>query len=390
MGLLALGVGAGACSPDESKPPAPVVVTHELTTDWEIYPHRISQLELTFEADGARRGELVAQAAGGPFGALDTPSAFYGLEYWSSSALVAVHGSRTVEIPPDSTDGGEAFAASVSEERVIPELADTDDQVALIRGFRIDTDRYDQNPSWVTDIPYDPGNGYTTQGLGISLGDPQVDADGRLAFDIRVRNSLGTADRADMNEAIPQATTWIRVDYIVIGCRGTCEVAGNGVSYTLSTAEYGEDTVHPHGSDAEQTFYTDAAPGSSSTHALFGVTGFDVWVNQDAYKDPACEVVQDDVNFEGDPVSGPGRYMTTFSVRLRDLAHDAGSGEGTGKLDLFFSNSSSFREIGNLCLGVAGTVGMLQFDDAQAEQVTFDTFGLSFTADERFTSEVSW
>lgn len=60
-------------------------------------------------------------------------------------------------------------------------------------------------------------------------------------------------------------------------------------------------------------------------------------------------------------VAGPGRYLTELSVRLWDQAYDASSGSADAKVDMMLSNSSTFVEVGNLCLGLRGEVGLLQF-----------------------------
>jgi hypothetical protein len=253
--------------------------------------------------------------------------------------------------------------------------------VALLRGYRIATDEYEEPPAFEEAIPYDPAHGYTTQGYGIALGSPAVHGE-VVTVAVRARNSLGPSDRGDMNAAIPLATTWVRVDALVVGSRGPAAVQRESVAYTLSTAEYGQSTEHPHAPPADQQIGFEASPGPVSAadldHALFGITAFDVWVNVDDHKDPACVVVQDATNYEGDPISGPGRYLTALTVRLWDRSFDPESGAGGAKLDLHFTNTAQFKEVGNVCAGLAGEVAMLRFADRSALRYEPDPVELTF------------
>ncbi len=373
--LMALGL-PGLLSCDEADPaPSRIVVTHEMTVYWDLLPHRISELELTLRQDSATEAAVLASNDGGSFGVVDTPGARYGLAVWRSRQLVSRVASVTVEIPPGSTVDGEPFSATAPLTVQDADLAGASGLVALLRGYRIATDDYDAPPDFVSDIPYDPGDGYTTQGYGIALGAPTVSGD-EITVSVRARNSLGPADRGDMNTAIPLATTWVRVDVLLVGVRGEADLRRETVGYTLSTAEYGQDTEHPHAPEADQLLSFEGEPGPDQ--ALFGITAFDVWVNLDGHRDPSCVVVQDATNFDGDPISGPGRYLTSLTVRLWDRAYEPTTGAGAARLDLHVSNSAQFKEVGNLCAGFSGEVAMLQFSDPEAGRYAPATTDFTF------------
>ena len=251
--------------------------------------------------------------------------------------------------------------ATVTDER----LASADTLVAFIRGYRIDTDLYEVAPDFAERIPYDPALGYTSQGLGIQLGAPAVEGDD-IRFAVQARNSLGLSDRADMNEAMSEATTWVRVDYLLVGAFGRSHGARAAAEYTLSYATFGQNTVHEHADPSAQEATVTGEPGLPN--GLLGLTGFDFWLNVPGRIDPSCV----EVHAMDGIASGPGRYVTELSVRLWDPQYEPGSGRATAKVDMMLSNSSNFTEVGNVCLGLRGEVGLLQFGGA-ARSSSFET-----------------
>ena len=354
-GLAGLLVASLLVSCGDSGPAEEVVITTELYQRWRDLPHRISRIELTSspltEGTGLR---VTAQNDGGAAGVFDRPRVRIGADRWASSHLRSVEGSVVVEIPPHDPTMPALHAASVTASVTAPELEGASSVVAYIRGYRIDTNLYDTPPDFGDRIPYDPGYGYTTQGVGIQLGEPSVSGS-EITFDVRARNSLGLADRPDMNEAMAEATTWVRVDYVVVGAFGRSNTARGEAEYTLSYATFGTETAHPHATPAAQA--VSVAGDAGLPQGLLGLTGFDVWLNVPGHQDPACVEIH---SMEG-TVAGPGRYLTELSVRLWDQAYDASSGSADAKVDMMLSNSSTFVEVGNLCLGLRGEVGLLQF-----------------------------
>ncbi len=355
---------AGGCAGGDPPPVVPVAVTHELTTRWEVLSHRISRLEITFEADAdGLGGTLVAENAGGPFGAVDTADVRESFALYAGPALRALPLSVEVAIPAPGTTAPEAFVASANARAPAAALGGADTLVAWIRGYRVSTDEYDTPPPFATDplLPYAPSEGFTSQGLGIQLGAPAREG-ADVVVPVTVRNSLGPSDRGDMNAAIPQATSWVRVDLLVVGAVGrAATVTRADVSYTLSTPTYGMGTVQAHASDSAQTLTIAGMAGLAS--GLVGMSGFDFWINAPGHTDPGCIVVQDAVNAWGEPISGPGRYVTELSTRLADARYDASTGSATVRADLFASTTSTGPEIGNLCLGARSEVALLQVDD---------------------------
>ena len=362
--FIALSCLITGCQDDE-RPRAAVPVPRELESRWDLFPHRFSLLELTFEP-AEEGGTVHGLTAGGGWGVMDTPWVRYGWSIWRSRALAWETAQVEIEISPDSEDAGEPHA--VTREVTIPagRLAGAGAVVALVRGFSLSTDEYENPPPFESDpdLPYDPIEGYTSLGMGISLGEPTLRGD-ELVVDVRVRNSLGLSDRADMNAAIPEATSWVRVDLLLVGAFGQGATATSGeVQYDISAADYGQNTVHDHASEEEQQVTIEGVRGPSS--ALFGLKAFDFWLNMDGRHDPDCEVVQDEINSWEEEVSGPGRYVRVMSARLHGESYDSATGRGAAMADLMFSNSSTFKEVGNLCLRARAEVAMLQFDDPDA------------------------
>jgi hypothetical protein len=379
-----------ACQDDEAQPAA-VPIARELGSRWELLPHRLSLMEVSFEPDeGQDRGRLHGACTGGGFGAIDVPWMSYGLSVWRSRRMAFEAASVELEIPPGSEDRGDPYA--VGREVTLPagELAGATAVVALIRGFRLSTDEYDEPPPFESDpdLPYDAGEGFTSQGLGISLSPPTLSGD-QVTLTVRARNSLGLSDRADMNAAIPRATTWIRVDLLLVGAWGEgASLASGETQYDISAAEYGQNTVHEHAPEAAQRVVIEGQPGPSQ--AIFGLSGFDFWLNLEGRHDPSCLVVQDEINSWGEPVSGPGRYVTSISARLHDERYDPASGRGEALADLMLSNSSTYKEVGNLCLRARAEVSMLQLDDPEAELEQPDPIELRLTPGQPRSREVTY
>lgn len=375
------------CRGAKIEPLETVVIPTHLALRWDLFPHRISFMELLFiPSEDGEGGTIEARCDGGSFGAIDTPKVRYGLTVWRSSRLLSVPGSVVIVIPPESEANGEPFSASATVSVHSKKLLRTHALAAYIRGFQITTDVYDTPPSFENEIPYDPSEGYTTGGIGIALEAPERDGD-EIRVSIRARNTLLPADRKDMNAAIPLATTWVRVDFIVVGALGrNARAVSAEKSYSSSFAEYGRNTVHPHAAEEEQLFPIQGDPGPD--RALMGISAFDIWLNVEERHDPDCIVMQDEINSWDEPVSGPGRYVRELAAALSDQTYDPMKGEGTARLDLFISNSSMYKEIGNLCLGFWGRVTMLQFDDPDAESWPLEPYELELTAGESTTQKI--
>jgi hypothetical protein len=394
VGLMCAVVGVatlwGSCKEHDTPAPAPVIVTTELTMRWDLFPHRISLLELTLSRVDAHQAQLEALCDGGEFGLIDVPRMRYGFMTIKSAQLVSREFTIDFAIGPDSAVDGVSFAAVQTLTSSDAALLEAETLTAFVRGFSISTDNYSTPPPFQTDpdIAYDPGRGYTTQGLSIQLGRPRVENQ-QVLIEVAVRNTLGAADRADMNAAIPLATTWMRVDLVVVGVTdgGRGAETRAQTSYDLSYPQYGTRTVQPHADPGLQQITVAGQPERS--HALIGLCGFEIWANVDGRHDPACTVVQDELNSEGEPVSGPGRYVRELSVRLWDHDYEPTDGLGRVKADVYLSNSSEYKEVGNLCLRMGARVSMLQFDDPGALIQRFSPLDLELESEVPTTRDVS-
>ena len=346
----------GACA----EPAVPTaVITTDLTTSWDLLDHRLSLLEMTFVPDDdGGGGTIAAENEGGPFGPVDHVGVHEAFDVFRGDALRAVETSTTLVIEPSGATDPEQMVAAGEAAVDSDAFAGAEVVGAFIRGYRISTNDYDAPPAFATEIPYDPGNGFTSRGLGVQLGTPVV-AGSTVTVPVSARVSHGPSDRADMNAALPLATTWIRVDIVLVAARGVEARATRGeVAYTLSTATYGKNTVNPHADDAAQEVVIAGEPGLAT--GITGLTGFDIWVNVPGRIDPNCVVVQDEINSWGEAVSGPGRYVTSVSTRLWDSSYDDASGQARVRADIYFSDSSMLKEVGNVCMGARAEVGLLQ------------------------------
>lgn len=362
--------------------PSPVAVTTELTHRWDLLPHRLSRLEITMQPDDDGGGTLVGRNDGGTFGAIDRAVARQAFAVHRGAGLAAVPLSVALELAPTGGVDPEAFVVAGEARGPAGALADARASIATLRGYRISTDEYAAPPPFAGDptLPYDPADGFTTQGLGIQLGEPRLDGD-EVVVPVTARVSLGPSDRPDMNAAIPQARVWVRVDLLALGALGAAGHAARGeVAYTLSTPTYGMDTVHPHADDAQQQVAVAGEPGLPG--GVVGLSGFDLWLNAPGRIDPDCMVVQDEENSWGELVSGPGRYVTELTTRVWDVAYDAAAGRADARVDLYLSNRSTVYEEGNLCLGARGEVSLLQLaEPVQTVEVAPDDLELAQDVD---------
>ena len=361
--LVLLLVPAPGC--DDAPPPAALITT-ELNASWANLPHRISAWEMTTSAQaGFEAASATLQNDGGDFGRIDRAQFRVGFSRWRASNLIVRDGSVWVEIPPSDPTQPETHQLQTTTSLVAPEFASAETLGAFVRGYRIDTDRYETRPAFETDIPYDPGVGYTSQGFGIQLGEPTFDGE-NVSLDVTARNSLGPSDRPDMNAAMALASTWVRVDFVVVGARGESAAHRASVSYDLSFPEWDIEQEHEHADPEVQG--VSLAGDVGFRNGLFGLTGFDFWLNVPGRGASDCVEMHDELNYNGEPVSGPGRYVREMSVRLWDTRYDAATGLGEARVDMMLSNRSMFEEVGNVCLEVRGEVGLLQFGGAAREE----------------------
>ena len=238
--LLPLLLGATSCAPD----PGIVTLPSGLEMSWDSMPHRLSQLEITSDLAAAGEETLTAQNDGGDFGPFDQPRARYDYVRAEHAGLSSYQDSiHFVIAPPAEPDSTTRFAAS-QEVVLDTNQLETNESVAIfLRGFRIETDLYDTPPAFQTDPeqPYDPSMGFTTSGFGISLSQPRKAGD-KWKSTITVRNGLAAGDRPDMNAAITEALSWLRVDYLVVGGPSSVVVSTAETHYDLSYPTFGSQT----------------------------------------------------------------------------------------------------------------------------------------------------
>lgn len=372
--------------------PQVVPLVTGLRSIWDSFPHRFSLYEMAFAPaeDPTAGGAVTVRNDGGPWGAVDATTFEVGIDVWRTTHLAAAFTSVELEIPPGSEDDGVMFRVRGKASVAAAALDGASERVALIRGWRLSTADYSEPPSFQSDaqLPYEPIDGFTTQGLGISLGEPTLVGD-TVEVEVVARHSLGLSDREDMNAAIPQATSWIRVDMVVLGVFGSGAGVERGTTdYFIGSDDYGADTVYEHATAEAQRIELSGVPGSAN--ALFGVTAFDLWLNVEARHDPSCVVIQDETNSWGQEISGPGRYVRELVVGIGETSYDRTSGAGVAQLDLLLTNTSIAKEVGNICLGAEGEVAMVQFDDPNAERLLKQVVTVRADSGETKEQAVTW
>ena len=335
---------------------------------WEDLPHRISQLELSADFEGPQT-VLTTQNDGGDFGEFDSPSATYRYTTNVHGATEQLNGNVTLLVAPaENHSSPDAFFAETTVRVSAAELGSPNNVAALIRGFRIDTDLYESPPAFATkeELPYSPNLGFTTSGLGIWLTQPRLVGD-QWEFVVQVRNRLGLGDRPDMNEAILEAFSWVRVDYSLIGTPKAITIERAEKAYKRSFQEFGANTVHPEPTQEEQLVEFSPLPG---THVVgYGLSGFDITVNVPGkYESANCTPEHEELNAWGQPIGGPGRYVRTLTAGVHSVEHSTDTGKTNAQLKVHFSNSSILREIGNLCLGVKGVATLLRSELSSTQQ----------------------
>lgn len=208
----------------DSSPPSHVWAGFNYT--WELLSHRIAQMRVMPDGDGA----VALQMVGGDWstGARRRDDPFYRVRTHRIHArdFVVVHGETPLIIDPS----GEAIA---TETLNAPGVLAMPEQVIVLRGFDINT-AIPQPDAFPTD--YDPAQGYTTRGVGLSVSAPTKDADGNaLRFQVAARLRWGPLDREDMNAAMQHAQTAMTVGWTAIGFAGS--VASHAVS---------DEAAYPH------------------------------------------------------------------------------------------------------------------------------------------------
>ena len=334
---------------------------------WKSLPHRIAATELTAHID-QENPTVVAQNNGGDFGAVDTATASYQTIAIAHPGLVVEEVSTYFVIDP-ATDPLARDAYLQTQTIVLPESLSSSPNVAVfVRGFRIDTNLYESTPSFQTDesLPYDPALGYTTGGFGMGSSDPMKTDEG-WSIDVFARNRLAISDREDMNAAIAQATTWMRIDLLALGTPADVSVSRTNANYTLSYPDFGSQTEHPHANENQQTITFESQANTSVLG--FGIQSFDLSINVDGLFHADCEVLSEEVNFWNEEISGPGRYLKEFTTSLSGVTPQNDESV-QAQFDLHISNSSAMNEVGNICAGLQGRAILLRAPDASAPTIT--------------------
>ena len=258
-----LGACVGKATGDSSAAtPEAVQLWAGWSHTWDLLNHRVSYAEAVLEADGSARLGLVGGDWTTGAGATDVPLYRFRQQVISAEGLQVVHGSTLLTVQSNA-------AAQASVEVPLPAGA-PGAWVAVLRGFRINTDTTQQDPAYPAD--YDPALGYTSRGFGFSLGEVEIDSE-QLRFDAIADVRWGPSspedplDRTAMNLATAIATTEVEVAWSLVGFDGA-----------LTTASATADTAYPAGVFSDQApFSAEQLPlGLPPGAGVAGLRGFDL------------------------------------------------------------------------------------------------------------------
>ena len=246
--LLSLALG---CSAEKTEALPKHHVWAGWNHSWSKLCHRVSFIRAIATAEGGLElGIRGGDWSTGDTWADDTAYRMH-LQEVSASDLYVTHGETMMTVGPDGITTQEEEAEVQGDAFAV-----------VLRGFEIETD-IEQD----IDYPdYDPALGYTSRGFGMSVGNTDRDGD-TVAFDVTAQVRWGPRDRDDMNEAMLQANTGVRVAWTVIGYSGDLSTA---------SATDGIDLLHdpPYSEQSGLSMPVDlpTAPG------LIGIAGFDLQV----------------------------------------------------------------------------------------------------------------
>jgi hypothetical protein len=232
---------------------------------WENLSHRVALLQVGLQDDSSLKLGFI----GGPYssGVAGDDIPLYRVRFSKVAApdIWFVSGEAELIVDPS----GKASTESMVDISALPEHSNV---IALIRGFRIETD-IEQGDDYPYDI-YDPSYGYTTSGFGITLSDPVLSG-GNATIPISAEVRWKVQDRDDMNAAIPYAYTRLIVEYTLVGFEG--ELQSQPLSNT-TTYEV-EDPTAPIWVYTEQPPVVVGAEFSGKPAGFVGWKSFDLGLN---------------------------------------------------------------------------------------------------------------
>lgn len=299
-----------ACAPA----PEPELLLTGWQYEWEQLSHRVSFLRVGVEEDTSLSLGLV----GGDWstGATFTDTPLYRVRYQRvvGAGVQVVRGSATLEVGPEP-DGSTTLVLDGAD---LPANASL---VAVIDGFTLDTN-VPQPDGYPAD--YDPAYGYTSNGFGLALGEPERDGtDVRIPVDATVR--WGPQDRSDVNAALVHAVTGVTVDVALIAFDGELDVLA------LSGARPYVEQPRPYTEQPPMEIPVDFAGGARE--------GFVAWRSFDLQ-----------LNLEGNDV-GQGDYLRAFGAEVvpTEAAPRAWTGTATATM-----STSSLSEWSDAHAGFTG------------------------------------
>ncbi len=313
-----------ACAPSSE----PEILLTGWEYEWEQLSHRVSYLRVGVEEDTSLSLGLV----GGDWstGTTFTDTPLYRVRYQriEGAGIRIVRGAATLLVGPDPS----GTTTLVLDGTDLPANASL---VAVIDGFTLDTSV--PQPDGYPD-GYDPAYGYTSQGFGLALGEPERDGtDVRIPIDATVR--WGPQDREDVNAAIPHAVTEVSVDVALVAFDGDLEV------FPLAGARPYDPT--------QERPYTEQPPIEMPVDFSGGAReGFVAWRSFDLQ-----------LNLEG-PSVGEGDYLRAFGAEVvpTEVAQRAWAGAATATL-----STSSLSEWSDAQAGFVGELVRIGARDVVAE-----------------------
>lgn len=388
--------GSDAVTTLDPRPCSSAVIPNRLGLAWKELNHRYSVLDLQLgetSSEDCLPERLQTEFIGGPYsgssgssgsgGIDDTPILEYGFQTRDSTgepdvAFVRRNFKRTFEASSDLEETRTYTRESL-------QLRGYENVVAVIEGFRIDTD-----VEQVEDYPedYDPAHGYTVHGLGASV-DVTTVTDGEIDLHYRLRFEPGPSpDREDLNRAVEHARVSARLDILLIGLSEAPTTSGS-VDYRVEYPEpkVGEDDDFPPPPEQKRRIVLEGTPDRPRGFWGIGAFDFELSPRIDCTSDRDCPASERclETGRCTDDLGEPGFYLRELSVDIALEEYDRAEGTAAFLFDGYASNATNLVGFWPMRSDFTGTVRWIQAENASPQiryESEFETGRADFALDE--------
>ena len=307
-----LGACTGKATGDTAgAAPTPALIWSGWTHAWHLLNHRVSYAEALLEADGTARMGLVGGDWTTGEGATDYPLYRFHHQRVAAEGLTVLHGSTAMVV--------RANAPAQSTVEVALPAGAPGQWVAVLRGFRLNTDTAQDDPSYPAD--YDPALGYTSRGFGFGVGEVDATADA-LRFDAHAAVRWGPSspddplDRSAMNAATAVATTEVELAWTLVGFDGALSAASATATRSYEAGVFSEQDPF---SAADLPLDLPGGPGFAALRAFDLSLEVPSGPGQGEYI-RSMGVALDAAPARTPPVTAEAAFTTSSLVELSDVA----------------------------------------------------------------------